>query len=232
MFACISGQGGALGSGGCFTAGCDLLGARGSRSLKDRVAQQFLVLMLNRCAGLICDDQAVSCTEDADEDGDDGIDLGDVHTVGDVIGLVNDRLCSGDVTNAQLDELKDVIECAMGSEGEDEDEGEDDARLTPSNQQVARGGLVVRTLGGNPLRAGIEARIQLQSTQPVMVEFGIYDAQGRLVARLLRNVAVAGSMEVRWNGRNVQGERVPPGTYFYRATAANTVASGRIVVLK
>jgi flagellar hook assembly protein FlgD len=64
------------------------------------------------------------------------------------------------------------------------------------------------------------------------VRLGIYDAAGRLVARLLRDVAVASPMEVRWDGRNLQGERVAPGTYFYRATGAGAMTGGRIVVLR
>jgi len=42
---------------------------------------------------------------------------------------------------------------------------------------------------------------------------------------------VAGHVEVRWDGLDLQGQRVPPGTYFYRATSPNTKVTGRIIVL-
>jgi uncharacterized protein (TIGR03118 family) len=243
MFSCISDQGGAFGSGGCLTAGCDLLAAKGHRSTSDKVGQQFLVLMLNRCAGFICDSDSIStsCIGDAeDEDGDDDeggssdtLDVSGVHTVGDLIALANDVLCSGSATSGQLEELKGLIECA--TEGGEDEDGDDLRTQLVQRSNVPHGGLIVKTLSGNPIRpsAGVaETRIQLSSDRPVMVQLGIYDTQGRLVAHLLRNVAVAGTTEVRWDGRDFQGGRVPSGTYFYRATAGRSVATGRIVVLK
>jgi flagellar hook assembly protein FlgD len=117
----------------------------------------------------------------------------------------------------------------MGGEGE----GHADTLHTIVNQQLSHGRLSVITLSGNPLRpsAGIATRMQVSSDQPRMVQFGIYDAQGRLVARLLRDVAVAGRVEVRWNGLDLQGQRVPPGTYFYRAASPDARVTGRIIVL-
>jgi hypothetical protein len=206
------------------------------------VAQQFLVLMLNRCAGLICDGNEISlsCLRDDDEDegDDDGedadtLDVSGVHTIGDLVALANDVLCDGDVTRGQLEDLKEALACAMeGADGEDEG---DDLRSLAFQRGVSTGGLDARTVSGNPLRpsSGVaETRIQLTTDRPVMVQLGVYDAQGRLVARLLRDVAVAGQMQVRWDGRSMQGERVPAGTYFYRAVGGNRVATGRIVVLK
>ncbi|HET9325674.1 MAG TPA: FlgD immunoglobulin-like domain containing protein [Candidatus Eisenbacteria bacterium] len=211
----------AFGGSGCFTAGCELLSARGQRSLNERVAQDFLVLLLNREAGMICDSNSVSC------------DVEDIENVGDVIDFVDDRLCAA--TNGELDELKSLIRCAMKSRDGADDVEEDSAwRQALTAPQVPKGGIRVRTLSGNPLRpsAGVQTRMQLSTDEPVMVQFGIYDAQGRLVARLLSNVAVAGQRVVSWNGKNLAGDRVPAGTYFYRATGPNAKASGTIVVLK
>ena len=211
----------AFGGSGCFTAGCELLLERGQRSLNEKVAQDFLVLLLNREAGMICDSNSVSC------------DVEDIETVGDVIDLVDDRLCAA--TNGELDELKSLIRCAMKSrDGDDDDEEDSASRQALMAPQQPRGGIRVRTLSGNPLRpsAGVQTRMQLSTDEPLMVQFGIYDAQGRLVARLLSNVAVAGQRVVSWNGKSLAGDRVPAGTYFYRATGPNAKASGTIVVLK
>jgi hypothetical protein len=177
------------------------------------------VLLVNRCAGLVCDGNAVSCGHDT------------LHTVGEVIHHVNDRLCAADLDKSEIEDLMDLVDCAMGGEGEFE--GGDDA-LRNVLERLANGKLSVVTLSGNPLRpsAGVVTRMQLSSTQPTMVQFGIYDAQGRLVARLLRDVAVAGQVEVRWNGLDLQGQRVAPGTYFYRASSPDARVTGRIVVLR
>jgi len=157
----------------------------------------------------------------------------DIETVGDVIAHVDERLCASDLGSDELDDLKDMIDCALRSE-DGEDEGGDDLRRALVAPKIPQGGIRVKTLSGNPLRpsSGIQTRLELSSEAPVVVQFGIYDAQGRLVARLLNNVAVAGQKVVSWNGRNLNGDRVPAGTYFYRATGANNQATGRIVVLK
>jgi hypothetical protein len=228
MFGNIADSSSPFGGSGCFTAGCELLAKRGFRSLNEKVAQSFLVLLLNREAGFICDDNAVSCGDG------DHLDFSDVETVGDVIDMVNEHLCASDVSNGDLEDLNDLIACALDSgDGEDEDGG-DDLRQALIAPQIPGGGIRVRTLSGNPLipSSGIQTRLELSSQTPVVVQFGIYDAQGRLVARLLNNVAVAGQKVLSWNGRNLNGDRVPAGTYFYRATGPNTQATGKILVLK
>ncbi len=229
LLGCITSSSSAFGPNGCFTAGCELLSQRGMRGAKVRLAQEFLVLLLNHCAGFVCDTLAVRCGAAAEAGGD--LDLTGVHTVGDVIALVDAHLCASDLSTADLRVLHDLLECALES-GDDDDANDLDREVL--SRAVVHGRLEVKTVSGNPLRTalGMETRLQLSSDAPQMVRLGVYDAQGRLVARLLRDVAVAGSLEVRWNGRNLQGERVPPGTYFYRATGPNSVASGRIVVLK
>ncbi|HET9326219.1 MAG TPA: TIGR03118 family protein, partial [Candidatus Eisenbacteria bacterium] len=154
LFDSISESNEAFGGSGCFTADCELLSARGHRSKEMRVAQDFLVLLLNREAGMICDDNAVSC-----RNGDD-----DIETVGDIVARVNDRLCAGDRTDDELDDLDDLIACALRSA--DGVAAEDEEGLQARNVfQVPSGRLQVKTLSGNPLRpsAGVQTRMQLST---------------------------------------------------------------------
>ena len=48
------------------------------------------------------------------------------------------------------------------------------------------------------------------------VALTIYDAAGRLVAKLVNGVQPAGRNVVTWNGRDRRGLTVAPGVYFAR----------------
>ena len=61
---------------------------------------------------------------------------------------------------------------------------------------------------------------------------GIYDAAGRLVARLDQGVRDAGTYRAEWNGRDAAGRTVGSGVYFYRLEGAPSVAPKKMVLLK
>jgi flagellar hook assembly protein FlgD len=48
---------------------------------------------------------------------------------------------------------------------------------------------------------------------------------------LSRNPGV-GAASVTWDGRDVRGRTVAPGTYFYRAVAASGAATGRLLIVR
>ena len=52
--------------------------------------------------------------------------------------------------------------------------------------------------------------------EEVEVELAIYDLSGRRLAQLQKGGSSAGKLEVKWGGRNDEGEMVPPGLYLYR----------------
>ena len=52
--------------------------------------------------------------------------------------------------------------------------------------------------------------------EQVKVELNVYDLSGRRVAQLQKGGSTAGKLEVQWDGRDDQGEKVPPGLYLYR----------------
>jgi hypothetical protein len=61
---------------------------------------------------------------------------------------------------------------------------------------------------------------------------GIYDATGRLVARLDQGVRDAGTHRVEWNGRDADGRAVGSGVYFYRLEGAPSVAPKKMVLVR
>ncbi len=87
--------------------------------------------------------------------------------------------------------------------------------------------------GANPARlaggAGVALRVEGPAGAPL--QLALYDASGRLVARLADGLPLASGSVVRWDGRDAAGVRVRAGTYFYRASAAGLSAGGRVVVL-
>jgi len=48
------------------------------------------------------------------------------------------------------------------------------------------------------------------------VQGEIYDLQGRLCRSLLDDTVKSGELSMTWDGRDSQGQVVPPGLYLYR----------------
>jgi flagellar hook assembly protein FlgD len=61
---------------------------------------------------------------------------------------------------------------------------------------------------------------------------GIYDAAGRLVARLDQGERDPGTHRVEWNGRDARGNLVGSGIYFYRLEGVRGVSPRKLVRLK
>ncbi len=64
------------------------------------------------------------------------------------------------------------------------------------------------------------------------VNIKIYDMLGREVATLVNDYKNAGNHMVDWNGEDNSGQKVASGTYIYRITAGNFVATKKMVLLK
>ena len=61
----------------------------------------------------------------------------------------------------------------------------------------------------------------------------VYDVAGRLVSSVRREgPAVAGEHSVRWDARDAQGRRLPPGIYLYRLDAGSVSRTGRLVLTR
>jgi uncharacterized protein (TIGR03118 family) len=207
----------AFGTGGCYTAGCDLMRKVGRRTEGERAAQVLLLTRLNLCSGAVCDSFAISCFGSPDS----------VHvlTIGDAADSLDALLCS----NGSRDDIRrfvDALRCVIGDreDGEDEDGGDDDGRV----QTIA-----VRTVSLNPTRlTDGPVRFAVDATTPSMVQMRVYDIRGRLVAEPLHTAMVVGSANVTWDGTDLRGQRVAPGTYFYRAITAGQAATGRLLIVR
>jgi len=255
LMACAVGGSAAFGSGGCFTLDCSLLRKHHGLSARDRLAAEFAALLLNRCAGALCDQTTIRCTGEGDreDDGDDDNGGDDHHgdddhdaaapsrggtspahglepfdqgpfTVGEVVAMIDTSLCDphSDAFFRRLDRL---ATCANHDRGVP-DEGRPLSTIKP--------GLTVLPLA-NPVHlggGGLSLRFQLSDPSPTTAQVRIYDAAGRLVAEPARGVTVSGAFEVRWDGRNLQGSRVPAGTYFFRAVAGKERVTGRFIAIQ
>jgi hypothetical protein len=60
----------------------------------------------------------------------------------------------------------------------------------------------------------------------------VYDVSGRLVRTLDDSLREPGPHEVRWNGRNGDGDAVASGVYFVRLEAAGHSKTRKVVLLR
>ncbi|UCG50542.1 MAG: T9SS type A sorting domain-containing protein [Candidatus Latescibacterota bacterium] len=60
----------------------------------------------------------------------------------------------------------------------------------------------------------------------------IYNVEGKLVATLVDETLDAGFKDVTWHGKDVRGNQVSTGVYFYRLTAGNQTLTKKMVLLK
>ena len=219
LLACVSTSSAAFGTEGCFTANCELLSAVGKRSNRDQAAQQLLTLRLNLCSGLVCDSLS-GCH------GGRGATL----TAGEVADSLDFLLCHGG-SDADLAAMASLADCFNNS-GHGGGNGNGLSHRNDDRDRVTAPTIGVQTLGSIGRLGGDPVRMSVSTSTPAIVQFRIYDAAGRLVAQPLRNALVSGSVEVKWDGRGMRGELVPPGNYFYRATAGNEASTGHIVIMR
>jgi flagellar hook capping protein FlgD len=82
----------------------------------------------------------------------------------------------------------------------------------------------------NPFQKSLAIRFSLET--PARVEAMVVDLGGRKVATVLDQMLPSGTHEISWDGRDVQGKRVPPGVYFIRAREGARVESREVVLLQ
>lgn len=81
----------------------------------------------------------------------------------------------------------------------------------------------------NPFRGSTVIRFELK--QPLHATISVYDVAGRRVTTLLRGEMPAGLHTVSWNGRDLNGQSVKSGIYFYElATPVETVRRHMVVL--
>jgi len=73
--------------------------------------------------------------------------------------------------------------------------------------------------------------ISFTLTDESVLNFEIYDVNGKLVNRLLNNKLNKGSYKVNWKGIDMDGSKLHGGIYFYKASFGENVYSGKLIVL-
>ncbi len=74
--------------------------------------------------------------------------------------------------------------------------------------------------------------IEFTLPKAARVTFSVYDAQGKLVARLGGDVYQGGRHVATWDGRDSNGNLVSTGAYFYQLKAGNKVLAKKMILLK
>jgi hypothetical protein len=63
------------------------------------------------------------------------------------------------------------------------------------------------------------------------VEVNIYDHKGNKVKTLLSGYQLPGTHQISWDGKNENGQAVPPGVYLYELKAGNFAGTKRLVLI-
>jgi hypothetical protein len=82
----------------------------------------------------------------------------------------------------------------------------------------------------NPFRGATTIAYRMPAERNA--ELGIYDVSGRLVRTLLHGVVPAGPGEVRWDGRDGDGNTASSGVYFVRLRAGDEESTRQLVRLR
>ena len=79
----------------------------------------------------------------------------------------------------------------------------------------------------NPFTQSVD--ISYSIDHPAFVSIYIYDMQGRLTKKLMRENQSAGQQIVNWDGSNTSGKQAPRGVYFYSVLIDGLAYTGRLV---
>lgn len=82
----------------------------------------------------------------------------------------------------------------------------------------------------NPFNAGTTISLEVPANAGSF-EVSVYNLQGQLVNRLFEGTAPPGSLELRWDGRDVVGQSVGSGVYFYALKSGESFSIQRKLLL-
>jgi hypothetical protein len=82
----------------------------------------------------------------------------------------------------------------------------------------------------NPFSA--ETSIAFTMKEQSSFSIGIYDVAGHLVKMLLEADRPAGTYSATWNGRDMRGEEMASGIYFYRLNAGKVTLTKKMILLR
>jgi hypothetical protein len=82
----------------------------------------------------------------------------------------------------------------------------------------------------NPFNPTTRIRFTIEATQQVRID--IHDVAGRRVARLLEARTIAGTHDLRWDGRGSSGKLAASGTYLCTIATEHASATRKLVLLR
>jgi FlgD Ig-like domain/Cohesin domain len=97
------------------------------------------------------------------------------------------------------------------------------------NQPSARG---LQLLGNRPNPFNPQTSIRFYLPESVDTSVYIYDQSGRRVRTLVDNTAMAGEIDLVWNGTNDDGKPVSSGVYYYQVKAGSWSSSAKMTLVK
>jgi hypothetical protein len=104
---------------------------------------------------------------------------------------------------------------------------------TPVAEPSPAGSVPVLTLAQNhPNPFNPSTTLTYFLPEPGHISLAIFDAQGRLIVRLIDRQEIAGRHTAVWNGRNRQGRTMPSGTYFARLVVGPEVRSCKMIMAR
>ena len=82
----------------------------------------------------------------------------------------------------------------------------------------------------NPFNPETNIRFALSRAQKI--NLNIYDAQGRLINRLVNKQIQPGEYTIKWDGTNSRNQKVASGTYFYQLSGDNKIIVKKMQFIK
>jgi len=67
-------------------------------------------------------------------------------------------------------------------------------------------------------------------SEPAFVSIYVYDLNGRIIKKLVRENQAAGTQNVTWDGTNENGTEASSGIYFYSALINGKSNSGKLIL--
>jgi hypothetical protein len=74
--------------------------------------------------------------------------------------------------------------------------------------------------------------IKYSLAEPSFVVITIFDSEGKLVNLLHNSFELQGNHSIIWDGKNINGNKVVSGKYFYKVATQNTTSTKEIVILR
>lgn len=81
-----------------------------------------------------------------------------------------------------------------------------------------------------PVPFSADVTISYNLIQSCFVSIYIYDMQGRIIKKVVRENQSAGAQTETWNGTNENGDLVPSGVYFYSAMIDGENVTGKLIL--